>query len=160
MNWVSSVAYAWKESGELCLCLDPHDLNNAICRDHHYTPTVDEVAHEFTHSKYFTKTDARHRYWAVVLDSKSSLLTTFNTPYGQYHFLFLPFGLACSHNIFQKEMDQILEECVGCIGINGDITIHGHMEAKHDAHLWKFMEVGQRYGLVFNPKKHMSRSQW
>ena len=32
-DWVSSVAYAWKASGELCICLDPHDLNNAIWRD-------------------------------------------------------------------------------------------------------------------------------
>ena len=50
-------------------------------------------------------------------------------------------------------MDQILEECEGCIGIADDITIHGCTEAEHDAHLWKVMEVAQRYGLVFNPKK-------
>ena len=79
---VSSVAYAWKASNELHICLDPLDLNNAICRDHHCTPTVDEVAHKFAHSKYFTKLDSRHGYWAVFLDSKSHLLTTFNTPYG------------------------------------------------------------------------------
>ena len=66
-DWVSSVAHAWKASGELCLCLDPHGLNNAICWDHHCTPTEDEVAHEFAHSKYFTKLDARQGYWAVVL---------------------------------------------------------------------------------------------
>ena len=61
-DWVSSVAYAWKVSSELHICLDPHDLDNAICRDHHCTPTVDEVAHMFAHSKYFTKLDARHGY--------------------------------------------------------------------------------------------------
>ena len=54
-------------SGELPICLDPHDLNNAICRDHHCTPTVDEVAHEFAHSKYFTKLDARHDTWQSSL---------------------------------------------------------------------------------------------
>ena len=152
-DWVSSVAYAWKASGKLHISLDPCDLNNAICSDHHCTPTVDEVAHEFAHSKYFTKLDARHRYWAVVLDSKSSLLTTFNTPHGQYHFLHLPFGLGFSQDVFQKRMDQILEECEGCLGIADDITVHGHMEAEHDAHLWKLMEVTQKCGLVFNPKK-------
>ena len=99
-EWVSSVACAWKASGELCICLDPLDLNNTIHRDHHCTPTGDEVAHEFAHSKYFTKLNARHGYWAVILDSKSSLLTTFNSPYGQYHFLHLPFGLACSQDVF------------------------------------------------------------
>ena len=61
-DWVSLVAYAWKASGELCICLDPCDLNNAIGRDHHCIPTVDEVAHEFAHSKYFTRLDARHGY--------------------------------------------------------------------------------------------------
>ena len=50
-------------------------------------------------------------------------------------------------------MDQILKECEGCIGIAVDITVHGCMEAEHDAHLWKLMEVAWKYGLVFNPKK-------
>ena len=83
---------------------------------------------------YFTKLDARHEYWAVVLDSKFSLLTTFNTPYGLYKFLHLFFDLACSQDVFKKRMDQILEECEGCIGIADDITVHGCTEAKHDAH--------------------------
>ena len=100
---ISSGAYAWKTSGEFCLSLDPHDLNNVICRDHHYTPTMDEVAHEFTHSKYFIQLDARHGHWAVILDSKSSLFTTFNTPYSQCCFLHLPFGLACSQIVFWEK---------------------------------------------------------
>ena len=147
-------------SGELHICLDPHDLNNAIHRDHQLTPTVDEVVHEFAHSKYFTKLDARHGYWAIVLNTKSSLLMTFNTPYGQYHFLQLPFGLANSQDVFHKRMDQILEECEGWIGITDDITVHGHTEVEHDTHLCKLMEVAQKYDLVFNPKKHKSRPQW
>ena len=68
--------------------------------DHHCTPTV---AHEFAHSKYFT-------IWI---------------PYHQYCFLHLPFYLACSQDVFQKRMDQILEECKGCIGIADDITTNG-----------------------------------
>ena len=50
-------------------------------------------------------------------------------------------------------INQILEECEGCIGIADDITVHGHTEAEHDAHLWKLMEVAWKYGLAFNPKK-------
>ena len=44
-DWVSSITYIQKANGKLCLCLDPHDLNRAIRRDHHKTPTVEEVAH-------------------------------------------------------------------------------------------------------------------
>ena len=99
--------------------------------EQHSTSTVDEVAHELAHSKYFTKLDARCGYWAVVLYSKSSLLTTFKIPYAKYHFLKLPFGLACSQDVFQKRKDQILEACECCIGIADDIPIHGCTEAKH-----------------------------
>ena len=153
MDWVSSITYIQKANGELCLCLDPHDLNKPIHHDHHRTPTVEEVVHEFTHSHYFTKLDAHHGYWSIILDKESSLLTTFNSPFSRYHFLHLPFGLVCSQDIFQKKMDQILEECQGCIRITNDIIVHGHTESEHDAHLWNLMCVAHKYGLVFNPQK-------
>ena len=60
---------------------------------------------------------------------------TFNSSFGRYCFLQLPFGLVCSQDIFQKKMDQILKECPGCIGIADDITIHGHTEVEQNAHL-------------------------
>ena len=135
MDWVSSITHIQKANGKLCLCLDPCDLNGAICHDHHKMPTMEEVAHEFAHSCFFTKLDAHHGYWSIVLNQESSLLTTFNSPFSRYPFLQLPFGLVCSQDIFLKKMDQILEECQGCIGIADDITVHGHTEAEHDAHL-------------------------
>ena len=50
-------------------------------------------------------------------------------------------------------MDQIPEECHGCIGIADDITVHGHTKAEHNAHLQNPMHVAYKYGLVFNPQK-------
>ena len=152
-DWVSSITYVQKANGELCLCLDPCDLNRAICHDHHKMPTVEEVTHKFANSHYFTKLDAHHGYWSVVLDEESSLLTTFNSPFGRYCFLYLPFGLACSQDIFQKKMGQFLKECPRCIRIADDITIHGCTGAEHDAHLWNLMQVACKYGVVFNPQK-------
>ena len=40
-DWVFSITYIQKENGEICLCSDPHDLNEAICHDHHKTPPVE-----------------------------------------------------------------------------------------------------------------------
>ena len=154
MDWMSSITYVQKANGELHLCLDPHNLNEAICRDHHRTPTVEEVAHEFAHCHYFRKLDTCHGYWLIVLDQESSLLTTFNSPFGRYCFLHLPFGLVCSQDIFQKKMDQILEQCQGCIGIADDITVHSCTEVEHNAHLQNLMHIAHKYGLVFNPQKN------
>ena len=100
-DWVSSITYVQKANGKLCLCLDLCNLNKAICHDHHKTPTVEEVAHEFANSHYFPKLDACHGYWSIVLDEESSLLMNFNSPFGRYCFLHLPFGLVCSQYIFQ-----------------------------------------------------------
>ena len=80
-DWVSSITYIQKANGKLHLCLDPHDLNETICCNNHKTPTVEEVAHEFADSHYFTKSDAHHGYWLFVLDQESSLLTAFNSPF-------------------------------------------------------------------------------
>ena len=159
MDWVSSITYVQKANGELHLCLDPRDLNEAIRCDHHKTPTVEEVAHKFAHSCFFTKLDAHLGYWSIVLDQDSSMLTTFNSPFGRYCFLQLPFGLVCSQDIFQKKMDQILKECQGCIRIADDITVHGRTETEHDAHLQDLMRVAHKYNLVFNPQKTHVKAQ-
>ena len=134
-DWVSSINYVRKANGELCLYLDPCDLNEAIYHDHHMTPTVEEVTHEFAHSHFFIKFDACHGYWSIVLDQDSSLLMIFKSPFGRYHFLQLPFGLVCFQDILQKKMDQILEECQGCIRITDDITVHSCTEAEHNPRL-------------------------
>ena len=159
MDWVSSITYVQKANGELHLCLDPRDLNEAICHDHHKMPTMEEVAHEFAHSRFFTQLDAHHGYWSIVLDQDSSLLTTFNSPFGRYRFLQLPFGLVCSQDIFQKKMGHILEECQGCIGIADNITVHGCTEVEHDAHLRDLMQTARKYDLVFNPQKTHVKAQ-
>ena len=158
-DWVSSITYVQKANGKLCLHLDPNDLNEAICLNHHKMPTMEKVAHKFAHSHFFTKLDACHGYWSIILDQDSSLLTTFNSPFGRYHFLQLPFGLVCSQDIFQKKMDQILKECQGCIRITDDITIPGCTEVEHDAHLRDLMHITCKYDLVFNPQKTHVKAQ-
>ena len=152
-DWVSLITYAQKGNGELCLCLDLCDLNRAICSNHLKMPTVEEVANGFANLCYFTKLDACHGYWSMVLDEESSLLTTFNSPFGRYCFLHVPFSQVCSQDIFKKKMDQFLDECPGCIGIADDITVFGRTEVEHDAHLCNLMQVACMYGVVFNPQK-------
>nr|XP_006823887.1 PREDICTED: uncharacterized protein LOC102805367 [Saccoglossus kowalevskii] len=83
-DWVNSLVIREKENGRLRLCLDPKDLNTAIKQEHHPTPTLEEITHKLTGAKRFSKLDARNGYWNVKLDEESSVLTTFNTPFGRY----------------------------------------------------------------------------
>ena len=154
-DWVPSLVYSrkWKSNGRLRVCLDPKELNKAIKRPHYRTPTLDEITHKLAGASMFSKLDARHGYWSVKLDDESSILTTFNSPFGRYCFKRLPFGLNLSQDVFQERMDNILEMCPGTIGIADDIGVFGRDAAEHDANLYHLTKTAQRHGLVFNDAK-------
>ena len=152
-SWVSSIAISRRANGKLRICLDPKDLNRAIKRCHYRTLTTDEVTHKLAGSRYFSKLDAKNGYWSIRLDHESSLLTTFNSPFGRYRYLRMPFGLAMSQDVFQQRMDAILEDCPGAVGIADDIVIFGKSEAEHDRNLRNFMTVAAKNGLQLNSEK-------
>ncbi|GFR91547.1 transposon Ty3-I Gag-Pol polyprotein [Elysia marginata] len=152
-DWVNSLAFSSKANGKLRICLDPKDLNKVIKRTHHKIPTLGEISHKFRDARYFSKLDAQHGYWAIHLDESSSKLTTFNSPFGRYRFLRLPFGLNVSQDIFQMKMDQILERCPSTLGISDDVCVFGRTEEEHDKNLLNLMEVSRAKGLVFNSSK-------
>ena len=152
-DWVSSLAFSRKKDGSLRICLDPKDLNRAIKRCHHKTPTLEEITHKFTGATHFSTLDAKNGYWSVTLDSGSSLLTTFNSPFGRYCFLRMPFGLIMSQDVFQQKMDMILESCPGTLGIADDVAVFGRSEVEHDDNLHNLMKVSREHGLVYNSKK-------
>ena len=74
-----------------------------------------------------TRLDGTSSYLCIVLDYKSSLLMTFNTPWGRFTFVYLPWGLACAQDIFQLMMEQILACCNGMIGIADDVVFMERM---------------------------------
>ncbi|GFR64772.1 Pol polyprotein [Elysia marginata] len=102
---INSLVYREKANGRLRLCLDPKDLNRTILREHHKTPTLEEILPNLSVTKYFSIQDAKCGYWNVVLDKESTRLTTFNSPFGRYKFLTMPFGLKMSQDIFQSKID-------------------------------------------------------
>ena len=54
-NWLNPVVVAPKPNGEIRLCLDMHRANEAIVRERHPIPTVDEVLQDLNGSKVFSK---------------------------------------------------------------------------------------------------------
>lgn len=86
-EWVSSmVATHKKNSEEISICIDPRDLNKALLHPHHLMQTVEEVASQMPNSSVFSVLDAKTSFWQISLDEKSSVLTTFNSPFGRFRF--------------------------------------------------------------------------
>ena len=154
-DWVNSSVCVTKPNGDLRLCLDPKDLNRAIKRPHHFTPTLEDVLPKLNGAQFFTILDARSGYWNIRLDDESSYYTTFNTPYGRHRFLRLPFGLNCAQDIFQKKVDETFSDIPGVTGISDDIIVVGYKAdgSDHDANLKAVLERARTTGLRFNEKK-------
>ena len=56
-------------------------------------PVIDDIISDTSDAKIFTVVFVKDGFWHVKLDEQSSYLTTFNTPYGRYRWLRLPFGV-------------------------------------------------------------------
>ena len=152
-EWVNSITYVTKKDGNIRICLDPRRLNKALVRPHYKQQTLEELNHKFHNMQYFSKLDAKCGYWSVKLDEDSQKLTTFQTPFGRYAFCRLPFGLNVSQDIFQLEMDLVLEGCVGAVCVADDIVICGRTAEEHDRNLLNFMQVAAQRGLTLNSSK-------
>ena len=83
-QWVNTMVVVPKPNGTVRICLDPRDLNKAINREHYKMPTLEVVTSQLLGAHYFTVLDATSGYWAIPLSKESSILTTFQTPYGRY----------------------------------------------------------------------------
>lgn len=70
-EWVNSMITVIKPNGKIRICIDPRDLNKAICREHYPLKTVEEVISQMPNAKIFTKLDATSGFWQLRLDEKS-----------------------------------------------------------------------------------------
>ena len=79
-------------------------------RNQWYSRTVDDILPELADLKYFSLLDVKSGYWHVSVDKESSFLTSFNTPWGKYRWLRLPFGgRGRSGDVFQERIDRVLK---------------------------------------------------
>lgn len=83
----------------------------------------------------------------------SSYLTTFNSEFGHYRFLCMPFGPKMSQDVFQEKIDQTFEGCEGTIEIADDIVIFRKSEQEHDNQLHGMLTRCRITGLKLNPDK-------
>ena len=151
--WVNQMVATRKKTGEMRICIDPKELNKALLRERYILPIIEDSLHELGESRIFSKADLSSGYWHVKLDDESSLLTTFQTCFGRYRWLCLPFGLCVSSEIFQKKLLEALGGLVGVICIADDVIIHGKNMEDHDQNLEKFLERCQQKGIKLNKQK-------
>jgi len=157
--WINSMVAVKKKNGNLRICLDPKDLNQAIQREHYQLPTIEDVATRLHGAKLFTILDVRNGFWHVSLDEQSSLLTTFHTPFGRYRWTRMPFGICSAPEVFQRRMHELIEGLCGVEVVADDFVAIGRGDTleeaskDHDKNLGALLLRCHERGVKLNAEK-------
>ncbi|XP_056017509.1 uncharacterized protein K02A2.6-like [Ostrea edulis] len=151
-DWVHSLVTVRKPN-KLRLCIDPKDLNRAIKREHYHLQTVDEVIEKLPQAKVFSKFDATHGFWHIKLDEPSSKLLTFNTPFGRYRYMRLPFGISSAPEVFSKRVQEMFSDLSGVECIVDDILVWGETTAEHDSRVQQMLQRCREMNFKLNKNK-------
>ena len=158
-DWISSLVVVAKSNNKIRLCIDPKPLNKALKRNNYAMPTIDDVLPDLQEARYFTHLDAKNGFWHVQLDEDSSFLTTFETPFGKYRWLRMPFGVSPAPEEFQRRIDVALHGLQSVVAVHDDIIVWGKgstdQEASedHDNNLRKLLQRCREVNLKLNREK-------
>ena len=86
-------------------------------------PKVEDIFSKLNNAKYFSALDLQAGYYHIPLDKSFIPKTAFNSPFGKYGYVKVPFGLAQAPAYFQELMTSILKDFDFAIVYLGDIII-------------------------------------
>ena len=100
-------------------------------------PKVEDIFSKLNGAKYFSTPDLRAGYHHNSLDKSSIPKTAFNSPFGKYEYVKVPFGLAQAPAYFQELMTRILKDFDFAIAYLDDIIIFSRTAEEHLSHIRK-----------------------
>ena len=106
-------------------------------KDVYPIPRIDEIIDKFAKSKYFSKIDLQQGYHQIRLHPDNVKKTAFQTKFGSFHFLVMPFGLCNAPATFQRTMNLLLHDHENTQVFIDDITVFSSTLEEHYQHLDK-----------------------
>lgn len=156
---ISSPMVIVKKNGKLRICMDPSKLNAAILRRNYPMKSVEEIAAEIEHSKYFTVLDCKKGFWQIPVTKRTQAYLTFSTPWGRYSYKKLPFGISSASEIYQQIMCSLLEGVPNTMCVIDDIIIHAETIEELRTITKTVLDKIREAGLRLNPDKCFFESQ-
>lgn len=153
--WVSPLVVVPKpkSEGQIRVCVDMRQANQAITRERHITPTINELVNDLNGAAVFSKLDLNQGYNQLELEPSSRPITTFSTHIGLWRYKRLNFGVSSAAEVFQNAIRETLSGISGAINISDDILVFGATQKEHDQHLKATFQRLREHGLTLNKKK-------
>jgi hypothetical protein len=100
-SWVSNPVIVRKKTGEIRICVDFINLNQASLKDNYPLPNMEYLLQRVTGAEMMSMLDGFSGYNQVLVKKDDQLKTAFTTPWGTYKYLRIPFGLTNAGATFQ-----------------------------------------------------------
>ena len=91
-----------KPGGGLRFCVDYRALNSITIKNPYPIPLINETLGKLSQAKNFTKLDVISAFNRMRIKEGHEWTPAFNTRYGQFEYLVMPFGLCNAPGTFQS----------------------------------------------------------
>ena len=141
-EWAAPTAPIMKPDNAIRICGDYKTTVSQVSKlDNYPIPKVEDLLATLGGREKFTKLDMSQAYQQLQLDHESKRYTTINTHKGLFQYNRLPYGISSAPGIFQRNMENLLQNISYVIVREDDILVSG---AKDGDHLKNLEEVFKR----------------
>ncbi|KAM1212301.1 hypothetical protein ACFX2G_003942 [Malus domestica] len=154
-KWISNIVIVLKKSGQIRVCVDFRDLNDACPNDDFPLPIIEIMVDATTSHEALSFMDGSSGYNQIRMALEDEELTAFRTPKGIYCYKVMPFGLKNAGATYQRAMQKIfndmLHKNVECYV--DDVVVKTKKRLDHLKDLRVAFERLRKYNLKMNPLK-------
>ena len=133
--WSAPIIVVPKGDGGKHLVIDYRALNKVTRKFMWPMPKVKDIFSKLNRATYFTTLDLCAGYHHIPLDKSSIPKTAFNSPFGKYQYVKVPFRLAQAPAYFHELMTSILKDFPFAIAYLDDIIIFSKTPQEHLSHI-------------------------
>lgn len=144
-----------KTEGKFRLVIDFRKLNEVTISSNYKLPLISDILNSLRGANYYSTLDANSSFHQIKLRDEDKQLTAFSSPYGNFHYKFLCFGLKNSAQVFQETADTVLNglQPENIATYIDDIIVPANTIDDSIRKLRLVFDRFRQYGLTLNPSK-------
>ncbi|KAL6185431.1 hypothetical protein ACLB2K_041565 [Fragaria x ananassa] len=154
-TWLANIVPVKKKNGQVRICIDYRDLNKACPKDEFPLPNMDMLIDSTSGQGMLSFMDGFSGYYQIKMATRDAEKTAFRTPYRNFHYTVMPFGLKNTGATYQRAMTAIFHDMMRkeVEDYVDDLVVKSKTRGEHWSILRKVLKRCRAYIVKLNPKK-------
>jgi hypothetical protein len=150
------VLFVKKPGKRFRFCIDYRALNAIIFQNRYLLPLIRKILKGLAKARYYTKINVRATFYKFRIKKENKWKIAFRTKFGLFKWVITPFGLAKASAIFQKYINNILNDFFNkfCLTYINDVFIYSdELYQNYMSKIKKMLQRLHKAGLKLDIKK-------